>query len=209
MHYTYILKSISNSSQTYIGHTSNLKQRLINHNSGKSSHTNKFKPWQLDFYCAFTSKEKAINIDEGNYELAIKLLDSALNANFEDEVKIDEDCRIKLIINLANAHRLNKNLKTVQSYLQGDAWKQNPLCHPAQQAILGNYEIAGKIMKDEVRNGLMPDDYLNYPLFIGFRETQYFVEAYKVIFQKDPLIQERTVLKEMVGLLTLNLLLSN
>ncbi len=138
-------------------------------------------------------------IDEGNYELAIKLLDSVLNANFEDEVKIDEDCRMKLIINLANAHRLNKNLETAQSYLQGDIWKQNHLYHLAQQVILGNYEIAGKIMKDEVRNGLMPDDYLNYPLFIGFRETQYFVEAYKAIFQKDPLIQERTVLKEMVG----------
>ncbi|NBV06902.1 MAG: hypothetical protein EBS06_06690 [Proteobacteria bacterium] len=138
-------------------------------------------------------------IDEANYELAIKLLDSVLNANFEDEVKISEDCRTKLIINLANAHRLNKNIKTAQKYLQGDTWKQKPLYHLAQQVILGNYEIAGKIMKDEVRNELASGDYLNYPLFIGFRETQYFVDAYKAIFQKDQLVQERTVLKEMVG----------
>ena len=64
MHYTYILKSISTPSQIYIGFTSDLKQRLIDHNSGKSPHTNKFKPWQLDFYCAFNVQEKAIDFEK-------------------------------------------------------------------------------------------------------------------------------------------------
>ena len=64
MHYTYILKSISHPSQIYIGFTANLKQRLIDHNSGKSPHTNKFKPWSLDFYCAFNTEEKAINFEK-------------------------------------------------------------------------------------------------------------------------------------------------
>jgi putative endonuclease len=64
MHYTYILKSISHPSQIYIGFTANLKQRLIDHNSGKSPHTNKFKPWNLDFYCAFNTEEKAINFEK-------------------------------------------------------------------------------------------------------------------------------------------------
>ncbi|MBL6665290.1 MAG: GIY-YIG nuclease family protein [Rickettsiales bacterium] len=56
MHYTYIIKSISNPDQSYIGYTSNLKQRLVDHNSGKSFHTSKYKPWNLEFYCAFNDK---------------------------------------------------------------------------------------------------------------------------------------------------------
>lgn len=64
MHYTYILKSISDPSQNYIGYTSSLKQRLEYHNSGKSIHTNKFKPWHLEFYCAFNDKYKALEFEK-------------------------------------------------------------------------------------------------------------------------------------------------
>ena len=53
MHYTYILKSLSNPSQTYIGYTSNLKARFEAHNSGRSIHTAKYTPWKLEFYSAF------------------------------------------------------------------------------------------------------------------------------------------------------------
>jgi predicted GIY-YIG superfamily endonuclease len=64
MHYTYILKSIPNPDQSYIGYTSNLKQRLADHNSGKSLHTSKFQPWNLEFYCAFNSKYKALEFEK-------------------------------------------------------------------------------------------------------------------------------------------------
>ena len=64
MHYTYILKSIPNPDQSYIGFTSNLKQRLEDHNSGKSSHTSKFNPWSLEFYCAFNDKYKALEFEK-------------------------------------------------------------------------------------------------------------------------------------------------
>lgn len=64
MHYTYIIKSISYPSQTYTGFTSNLKHRINDHNSGKSPHTSKYKPWNLEFYCAFNDKEKAINFEK-------------------------------------------------------------------------------------------------------------------------------------------------
>ncbi len=64
MHYTYILKSIPNPDQSYIGYTSNLKQRLEDHNSGKSSHTSKFNPWSLEFYCAFNDKYKALEFEK-------------------------------------------------------------------------------------------------------------------------------------------------
>ncbi len=64
MHYTYILKSISDPSQTYIGFTSNLKQRLSDHNSSKSYHTSKYTPWNLEFYCAFNDKLKALEFEK-------------------------------------------------------------------------------------------------------------------------------------------------
>jgi predicted GIY-YIG superfamily endonuclease len=64
MNYTYIIKSIFHPNQSYFGFTSNLKQRLEDHNSGKSPHTIKYKPWKLEFYCAFNSKKKAINFEK-------------------------------------------------------------------------------------------------------------------------------------------------
>lgn len=46
MYKIYILKSI-NHSKTYVGYTNNLKRRLIEHNSGRSSYTKIYKPWKL------------------------------------------------------------------------------------------------------------------------------------------------------------------
>ena len=59
MHYVYILRSKSNPTQTYIGSTSDLKKRLAEHNAGKSTHTNKFKPWELSAYTALPEKPLA------------------------------------------------------------------------------------------------------------------------------------------------------
>src|ERR1700737_153958 len=47
MWYVYIIRSINFPEQEYIGATSDLKRRLPEHNAGKSSHTSKFKPWEL------------------------------------------------------------------------------------------------------------------------------------------------------------------
>jgi predicted GIY-YIG superfamily endonuclease len=59
MFYTYILRSISNPTQRYIGHTADLRTRLEEHNSGKSLHTAKFRPWKVETYIAFESLDKA------------------------------------------------------------------------------------------------------------------------------------------------------
>ena len=56
MYYAYILRSVKFPSQTYVGSTSDLRKRLTEHNSGKSIHTNKFKPWILMAYVALTEK---------------------------------------------------------------------------------------------------------------------------------------------------------
>ena len=59
MFYTYILRSKCQSHQTYVGATANLRQRLADHNAGKSAHTKKFMPWGLIFYAAFPEKMAA------------------------------------------------------------------------------------------------------------------------------------------------------
>ena len=52
MWYVYILRSVSVPEQNYTGATANLKQRLADHNAGKSTHTAKFVPWELTWYSA-------------------------------------------------------------------------------------------------------------------------------------------------------------
>jgi predicted GIY-YIG superfamily endonuclease len=64
MHYVYLLRSIPNPNQTYVGHTKDLKTRLQSHNHGQSPHTSKFKPWRLVTYLAFNDKAKALSFEK-------------------------------------------------------------------------------------------------------------------------------------------------
>jgi predicted GIY-YIG superfamily endonuclease len=47
MWYVYIIRSASSPEQSYVGATADLKQRVADHNAGKSTHTAKFMPWEL------------------------------------------------------------------------------------------------------------------------------------------------------------------
>jgi putative endonuclease len=57
--YVYLLASEQFKDQRYVGVTSDLKQRLAEHNAGKSSHTSKYLPWKLVTYVAFSDGKKA------------------------------------------------------------------------------------------------------------------------------------------------------
>src|SRR6516165_12738995 len=50
VYYVHLIESISAQGERYLGMTTDLKERLQEHNAGKSSHTSKFKPWQLTTY---------------------------------------------------------------------------------------------------------------------------------------------------------------
>lgn len=63
MYYVYLIKSINNSDQTYVGYTSDLKDRMIIHNSGGSVHTTKYKPCELVAFIGFKSKLAAVNFE--------------------------------------------------------------------------------------------------------------------------------------------------
>lgn len=54
----YILKSLKDDSY-YVGYTSNLEKRLIDHNNGLSSYTSGKCPWKLIHYESFQTKSEA------------------------------------------------------------------------------------------------------------------------------------------------------
>lgn len=63
MWYVYILRSQTDPAQEYTGATEDLRQRLSDHNAGKSQHTAKYRPWDLLWYCAFPSKMQALEFE--------------------------------------------------------------------------------------------------------------------------------------------------
>ena len=64
MWYVYMVRSMTLPGQEYVGATRNLQQRIADHNSGKSTHTAKFIPWQLIWYSAFQEKYKALAFEK-------------------------------------------------------------------------------------------------------------------------------------------------
>jgi len=58
MYCVYILKSSENKS-LYVGCTSDLKKRIMEHNKGMSYHTKKYSPWKLVYFEGYVSKEDA------------------------------------------------------------------------------------------------------------------------------------------------------
>jgi predicted GIY-YIG superfamily endonuclease len=64
MWYVYIIRSVSWAGQEYTGATSDLKQRLRDHNAGRSKHTSRYAPWQLAWYCGFHDKSQALEFEK-------------------------------------------------------------------------------------------------------------------------------------------------
>jgi putative endonuclease len=58
MFYTYILQSVK-SGRYYIGHTSNMEERLERHNTGKVNATKNKAPWILMSYEIYQTKTEA------------------------------------------------------------------------------------------------------------------------------------------------------
>lgn len=84
MYYVYILFS-NKLNKKYIGLTSDLKRRFKEHNIGKSSFTNRGKPWKLVYYEAFISKidaeeeEEFLKSGKGRERLKFLLKDTINN----------------------------------------------------------------------------------------------------------------------------------
>jgi putative endonuclease len=76
-YFVYILKSESTGS-SYIGHTSNLEKRVVEHNNGKSLSTRSKRPWRLVYKEQYAirpdaaSREKYFKSVKGRVELKAK-----------------------------------------------------------------------------------------------------------------------------------------
>ncbi len=63
MHYIYILQSLNFPDKFYTGLTNDLKRRFAEHNQGKSVHSNKYAPWKIKTYIAFSDEQKAFEFE--------------------------------------------------------------------------------------------------------------------------------------------------
>lgn len=59
MYYVYVIKSIKNN-MLYVGRSSNLKRRIMEHKSGNVKSTKKMLPIVVVFYESFLSKQDSI-----------------------------------------------------------------------------------------------------------------------------------------------------
>ena len=63
MYYVYLLRSTADPKRTYVGFTEDLRQRVKDHNEGKSTHTAKYRPWTLETYVAFSDRKQALEFE--------------------------------------------------------------------------------------------------------------------------------------------------
>jgi putative endonuclease len=58
--FVYVLESEATDS-SYVGHTSDLEKRLVEHNNGKSLSTRRKRPWKLIYKEEHTTRSEAIS----------------------------------------------------------------------------------------------------------------------------------------------------
>ena len=64
MYYIYILKSLSQPQQIYIGYTHDLDERLKRHNAGYSPYTAPYAPWTITSHIAVENHATAIALEK-------------------------------------------------------------------------------------------------------------------------------------------------
>jgi putative endonuclease len=78
-YFVYILKSKVDGS-FYIGYTSNLEKRILQHNNGESIYTSRKTPWELHYCESVSDKSEAIKRE--------KFLKKQKNSDFFERLKI-------------------------------------------------------------------------------------------------------------------------
>ena len=63
-YFVYLIQSIDQPQQRYVGFTSNLEARLEKHNEGGSPYTSKYKPWELIAGFIFPKKETSLKFEK-------------------------------------------------------------------------------------------------------------------------------------------------
>ena len=71
MYFVYMLLSLDNFKNTYVGYTKNLSGRLKLHNSGKGAKYTKGRSWKIIYSKKFTTKSEAL---KSEYKLKKKFI---------------------------------------------------------------------------------------------------------------------------------------
>jgi putative endonuclease len=58
--FVYVLQSVCDATRFYTGRTSNVRQRLAEHNAGHSRHTANGRPWKVIVVVAFANERRAM-----------------------------------------------------------------------------------------------------------------------------------------------------
>ena len=91
MYYVYIIQSLDADRKLYYGYTSNLRQRMEQHNAGKGCKTTKSRQWRLVYYESYISeadarqREQKIKRGNANRHLLARISHSLLSEISEAE----------------------------------------------------------------------------------------------------------------------------
>lgn len=81
MYYVYVSESVARPLQLYVGYSTNLKQRLEQHNSGRTRSTKPYAPWKIIFYEAYVlasdakRREEYLKTTKGRKAIKLMLAD--------------------------------------------------------------------------------------------------------------------------------------
>ena len=59
-YFVYVLRSLVDSSKTYVGFTTRLDDRLAEHNEGSQIYSRRYAPWERVNYTAFSDRDRAL-----------------------------------------------------------------------------------------------------------------------------------------------------
>ncbi|MBD1132770.1 GIY-YIG nuclease family protein [Pelagibacterales bacterium SAG-MED45] len=62
-HYVYIIKTKKGYKKTYVGYSTNVKNRLLKHNSSKGAKATRGHEWEIIFIKKFSLKSKALSFE--------------------------------------------------------------------------------------------------------------------------------------------------
>jgi len=64
MKYVYLIESVSHPGKRCVGSSTDFRQRLAEHNAGKSPHTSEYRPWRAVVVLRFHDDRKAEAFEE-------------------------------------------------------------------------------------------------------------------------------------------------
>lgn len=128
-------------------------------------------------------------LERKRYKLAIRILDFA----FETIKKYSSnDSRLQLLVNRANAYRLNGETQKCLDLISLEDWSASNLKFRLAVSVLRNEvaEIVRYMHSIGISGDVSKSAYRDWPLFEGLRENPAFTDAFREIFGEEMSIPE-------------------